>query len=190
HRPKRHVRRAEHDVDARRPGEPHAEVGRLARPLEHLPVPRDEHEAGCYSGGIAATPGSSFPSSSSSEAPPPVETQETRSSRPSSVSARTESAPPTTEYAPAAATACATAFVPSAKRGHSKTPICPFQKIVLAPPIRSAKARRVCGPMSSPSQPSGSSSKAVTRASASGSNEAAATTSTGSSTSKSSGFSL
>jgi cation diffusion facilitator family transporter len=50
-----------------------------------------------YVGGMAATPGSSLPSSSSSDAPPPVETHETRSSNPSSVSARTESAPPTTE---------------------------------------------------------------------------------------------
>ena len=50
-----------------------------------------------YAEGIAATPGSSLPSSSSSDAPPPVETQETSSSSPSSVSARTESAPPTTE---------------------------------------------------------------------------------------------
>jgi cation diffusion facilitator family transporter len=50
-----------------------------------------------YAGGIADTPGSSLPSSSSSEAPPPVETHETRSVRSSSRSARTESAPPTTE---------------------------------------------------------------------------------------------
>ena len=63
--------------------------------------------------GIAATPGSSFPSSSSRLAPPPVETHETRSARPSSLSARTESAPPTTVNASAfAATASATAFVP------------------------------------------------------------------------------
>ena len=46
--------------------------------------------------GIAATPGSSLPSSSSSDAPPPVETQSTRSARPASCSARAESAPPTT----------------------------------------------------------------------------------------------
>ena len=59
-------------------------------PREHLPVARDDHD------GIAATPGSSFPSSSSRLAPPPVETHETRSASPSSLSARTESAPPTT----------------------------------------------------------------------------------------------
>src|SRR5581483_4624309 len=122
-------------------------------PAEHLPVARDYHD------GIAATPGSSFPSSSSRLAPPPVETHEILSARPSSFSARTESAPPTTEKAAAfPATASATAFVPSAKRGHSKTPIGPFQKMVRASASRPAKRSRVSGPMSSPSQPPGSSS--------------------------------
>ena len=88
--------------------------------------------------GIAATPGSSLPSSSSSEAPPPVETQSIRSARPASSTARTESPPPTTVCASASATACATAFVPSANRGHSKTPIGPFQKTVFASAIRFA----------------------------------------------------
>ena len=46
--------------------------------------------------GITATPGSSLPSSSSSDAPPPVDTQETLFARPSSFTARTESPPPTT----------------------------------------------------------------------------------------------
>ena len=86
--------------------------------------------------GIAATPGSSLPSSSSRLAPPPVDTHEILSASPSSFKARTESAPPTTEYAWSfAATASATAFVPSAKRGHSNTPIGPFQKIVRAAAI-------------------------------------------------------
>ena len=53
----------------------------------------------------------------------------TRSTSPSSVSARIESAPPTTVKASSfRATASATARVPSAKRGHSNTPIGPFQK--------------------------------------------------------------
>src|SRR5437764_5572100 len=95
------------------------------RPAEHLPVTGDDHD------GITATPGSSLPSRSSRLAPPPVETQEIRSARPSSFNARTESAPPTTENADSfAATACATAFVPAANRGHSNTPIGPFQTIV------------------------------------------------------------
>ena len=83
----------------------------LGRPLEHLPVACDEH----VSSGIAATPGSSLPSSSSSEAPPPVETHEIRSASPRSLIARTESPPPTTvKPARRPATARATAFVPSA----------------------------------------------------------------------------
>ena len=60
--------------------------------------------------------------------------------------------------ASASATASATARVPSANRGHSKTPIGPFQKTVFASAIRVAKRSRVSGPMSSPSQPSGTSS--------------------------------
>ena len=65
-----------------------------------------------------------------------------RRARSSSLTARTESPPPTTEYASESATAIATAFVPSAKRGHSKTPIGPFQKIVFAVPRRLAKRSR------------------------------------------------
>src|SRR4029079_14932895 len=83
--------------------------------------------------GIAATPGSSLPSSSSREAPPPVDTHEISSSSPSSETARTESPPPTTVYPSTAATAWATAFVPAAERCHSKTPIGPFQNTVRAP---------------------------------------------------------
>ena len=81
----------------------------------------------------------------------------------------------------AAATASATAFVPSAKRGHSKTPIGPFQKTVRASAMRAANRSRVAGPMSSASQPSGTSSQATTFDSASASKAAAATTSSGSS---------
>src|SRR5438067_4916306 len=108
-----------------------------------------------YVSGIAATPGSSLPARSSRDAPPPVDTQETSCVRPSSLSARTESPPPTTEYASESATASATAFVPSAKRGHSKTPIGPFQKIVQAPRRKEANRLRVSGPMSRPNHPSG-----------------------------------
>src|SRR5207247_8847953 len=139
--------------------------------------------------GIAATPGSSLPSSSSSDAPPPVETHEILSASPASWTARTESPPPTTVYPSTPATASATAFVPSAKCGHSKTPIGPFQNTVSASPIAAPNRRRVSGPMSSPSQPSGTSSYGVTRLSASASNASAATTSTGSSTWNESGVS-
>ena len=57
-------------------------AARLGRRLEHLPVAGDQEaiEAAHPSGlRIAATPGSSLPSRSSSEAPPPVETQSIRS---------------------------------------------------------------------------------------------------------------
>src|SRR4051794_564517 len=179
----RDERRTEHRFDAVGRRERRAELTRLARVLEHLPVAGDQ----LHAPGITATPGSSLPSSSSSAAPPPVEAHETRSSRPSSLSARIESAPPTTENASAPATASATAFVPSAKGGHSKTPIGPFQKIVFAELTAAAKRSRVSGPTSSPSQPSGSSSYGTTFVSASSANSEAATTSTGSSTSKPSG---
>src|ERR671935_88596 len=72
--------------------------------------------------------------------------------------AAVETEPPTTENASAPATACAIERVPSAKRGHSKTPIGPFQKIVFARAISAAKRSRVRGPISRPNQPSGSSS--------------------------------
>src|SRR5207249_45085 len=98
-RVERHERREHRDVNAVELREPPlergAELRRLGRSLEHLPVARYQH----YVSGIATTPGRSLPSSSSSEAPPPVETQEMRSARPSSFTARTESPPPTTVYA-------------------------------------------------------------------------------------------
>ena len=53
-------------------------------------------------------PGSFFPSSSSKDAPPPVESQSTLSARPNLRSAATESPPPTTVVPGAAATASAT----------------------------------------------------------------------------------
>ncbi len=83
----------------------------------------------------------------------------------------------------------ATAKVPSANAGHSNTPIGPFQKTVFAPAIRRAKSVRDSGPMSRPSQPSGSASNPVTCVSASAANSEAATTSVGSTTSNENGFS-
>jgi hypothetical protein len=72
------------------------------------PRPSRSQVTDCYlesAAGIAATPGSSLPSRSSSAAPPPVDAHDTRSTSPSSLRARIESAPPTTENASAAATA-------------------------------------------------------------------------------------
>jgi len=98
-----------------------------------------------------------LPSRNSREAPPPVEIWLTLSSRPSFWIALALSPPPITLRAPLAvssATALATAFVPSSNGAVSNTPIGPFQTIVLAPSSFSAKSFCVCGPISSPIQPS------------------------------------
>ena len=84
------------------------------------------------------TPGSFLPSSNSSEAPPPVESQSTFSARPNSIIAATESPPPTTVLPDARATASATARVPPANGSSSKAPIGPFQSTVPAAAIASA----------------------------------------------------
>src|SRR5207248_7296992 len=165
----------------------------LRRGLDAQAEPlRERHRPDQFAhvGGIAATPGSSRPSRSSSEAPPPVDTQEMLSATPASWAARTESPPPTTVKPGQSDTERAIANVPSAKRGHSNTPIGPFQNTVRASAIRRAKSSRVLGPMSRPIQPSGSASNGTSRVSASGSNADAATTSVGSTTSKENGFSL
>ena len=54
------------------------------------------------------------------------------------------------ERRPVSVSAWATARVPPAKAGNSKTPMGPFQNTVLAPLIRSAKAAADSGPMSRP----------------------------------------
>ena len=74
---------------------------------------------------------------------------------------------------------------PPANGSHSNTPMGPFQKIVFAATMIRAKRSRVSGPMSSPSQPSGTSSKSPPRASRHRRQRAlATTTSVGSSTAK------
>ena len=81
------------------------------------------------------TPGSSRPSRNSSDAPPPVEMWVIRSARPCWVTAATESPPPTMTVAPASARSAsirATALVPWANDGISKTPSGPFQNTVRA----------------------------------------------------------
>src|SRR3712207_5966322 len=123
---------------------------RLAARLVHLPVGRDERGAGHRS---TSTPGSSLPSTSSSDAPPPVDTWLTRSVSPNCASAATESPPPTTVVPSQSATARATASVPAAKGGSSKAPIGPFQNTVPAPRTTSAYASAVRGPTSRPIQP-------------------------------------
>ena len=91
--------------------------------------------------GIAATPGSTLPSSSSSEAPPPVETHDrrrraraprgrARNRRRRRRCTRLPRRPPPRRPS-----------CPSAKRAHSKTPIGPFQNTVFAPRGSRGEAR-------------------------------------------------
>ena len=178
-RPRRRRRRAR-----QRSRRPRQNAAVSARRLVHLPVAGDQHQAPPSAAGIAATPGSSLPSSSSSaraaagrDPGDPVGEAELLQ-RPDRVGAADDRV-----RVGARATAAATAFVPSAKRGHSKTPIGPFQKIVFAVAIRSGEARRGsrarCRGRASPRAPRRTARPCD---SASGSNAAAATTSTGSST--------
>src|SRR6476469_3452007 len=78
----------------------------------------------------AATPGNSFPSSNSRDAPPPVEMNVILPTSPPCFTAVTESPPPTIVVAPDWAIASAIAIVPSPNSGISKTPIGPFHRIV------------------------------------------------------------
>src|SRR5207247_7406798 len=99
----------------------------LGWPDVHLPV-RGEDERSHLSSS-AATPGNSFPSRNSSDAPPPVETCVSLSSIPAT--AATESPPPTTVTAPffpAAARAFAIAREPASNGGRWNAPLGPFHK--------------------------------------------------------------
>ena len=80
------------------------------------------------------------------------------SSNPNSLTAATESPPPTRENAPAAVAlemASPMAMVPLAKVSISKTPTGPFHKMVLDWAMTSANCAKVFGPASKPSHPSG-----------------------------------
>src|ERR1700679_3413803 len=106
--------------------------------------------------GMPVTPGNSRPSRNSSEAPPPVDTNETLSVTPAFLMAETESPPPMMLTAPLlAAMALAMANVPTALSATSKTPMGPFQRMVPAVATSLEKSFTVSGPMSTPSQPSG-----------------------------------
>ena len=81
---------------------------------------------------------------------------------PACFTAETESPPPTMDVAVAlSATAWAMFMVPAAKAGISKTPMGPFQTMVLAPMISSEKRSMVLGPMSRPIQSAGKFSVSV-----------------------------
>src|SRR5205823_8680454 len=103
----------------------------------HLPVGGHYFLTHQFLSVSAATPGSSLPSSNSSEAPPPVEINVILSARPACLTAVTESPPPIIVVAPDCAIASAIAIVPSPNSGISKTPMGPFHKIVSALAISS-----------------------------------------------------
>src|SRR5690606_24174975 len=96
------------------------ELRRLVRRLVHLPVagehgPADAVAHAAPASSRAATPGSTRPSRNSRDAPPPVDTCDTRSATPAASTAAAVSPPPTIVTAPASvasATARATPIVP------------------------------------------------------------------------------
>src|SRR2546426_5640554 len=95
-------------------GEKRPEVGpRFVGAQVHLPIRGEQQRS--HASSRAATPGSTFPSRNSSDAPPPVDTCENLSSSPATAAA--ESPPPTiviAPFVPASTSASATARVPSA----------------------------------------------------------------------------
>ena len=177
-------------------GQRRAEGRGLGRPLVLLPVAGDEghgphrgilpapEDAVGQAAGIAITPGSSRPSRSSSEAPPPVETQPIRSASPSSSIARTESPPPTTVNPGQAATASADRLRPVGEAGPLEDPHRPVpeHRARLADPLGEDRAR-----LRSDVQPEPALGKSIdldnTRSRHHDRRLAAATTSTGRSTS-------
>src|SRR5436189_6142804 len=120
----------------------------------HLPIGGDDFLAHYFLFVNAARPGNSFPSSSSSEAPPPVEMNAILSARPACFTAVTESPPPMMVVAPDWASASAIAAVPSAKSGISKMPTGPFHRIVSAFAISSWYRAIVAAPISTACHPS------------------------------------
>mmetsp|Transcript_58611 Transcript_58611/g.154000 ORF Transcript_58611/g.154000 Transcript_58611/m.154000 type:complete len:374 (-) Transcript_58611:1671-2792(-) len=104
----------------------------------------------------AAMPGSSLPSSSSSDAPPPVETCVTLSSVSYFLQQVAVSPPPITVTTPALVTSTMVSIidlVPDSKEAISKTPIGPFQMIVLEALMAAAFSSIVLGPQSRPIMP-------------------------------------
>src|SRR6184192_1333889 len=120
----------------------------------HLPIGGDDFLAHYFLFVNAARPGNSFPSSSSREAPPPVEMNVILSARPACFTAVTESPPPMMVVAPDWASASAIAMVPSAKSGISKMPTGPFHRIVSPFAISSWYSAIVAAPISTACHPS------------------------------------
>mmetsp|Transcript_62773 Transcript_62773/g.173652 ORF Transcript_62773/g.173652 Transcript_62773/m.173652 type:complete len:261 (-) Transcript_62773:564-1346(-) len=107
----------------------------------------------------AATPGRTFPSRSSSEAPPPVEMWLMSPARPDNSVAATESPPPMMVMAPFSLVKSAKMLtrskVPAENFSNSKTPMGPFMMMVLHEERASFCSAVVLGPLSRPIQPSG-----------------------------------
>src|SRR6266566_1555017 len=148
-------------------------------PDVHLPVAREDQRS--HASSNAATPGNSFPSRNSSDAPPPVETCVSLSSIPATAAA--ESPPPitvTAPFFPASTSAVAIARVPASNGGVSNTPIGPFQKIVFARSRRARKSCCVASSMSKTAQPLGIASADTERCSLARSSDGAMTATRGS----------
>merc|ERR1712107_646159 len=106
----------------------------------------------------AATPGNNLPSSSSREAPPPVLQCDTLSTVLYFLQAVAVSPPPITEMAPfsvASTMLSIITLVPASKAPISKTPMGPFQTMVLDLAIAASFSSIDLGPMSKPRNPSG-----------------------------------
>mmetsp|Transcript_50371 Transcript_50371/g.104887 ORF Transcript_50371/g.104887 Transcript_50371/m.104887 type:complete len:225 (-) Transcript_50371:773-1447(-) len=113
----------------------------------------------------AATPGSTLPSKSSREAPPPVEQWVTLSSVSYFLQAVAVSPPPMTVTAPDLVTSTILSIitlVPVSKAAISKTPMGPFQTMVLLLAIVAEFKALLSGPQSRPMKPSGMPSSLVT----------------------------
>merc|ERR1740129_2070153 len=115
-------------------------------------------EAAAGASSRVATPGSTLPSSNSSEAPPPVLQCVTLSSVPYFKQAVAVSPPPMTVTTPEPVTSTTLSiidFVPLSKLFISNTPIGPFQMIVFDFAIAAAFFAIDSGPQSRPMKPAG-----------------------------------
>mmetsp|Transcript_4594 Transcript_4594/g.11198 ORF Transcript_4594/g.11198 Transcript_4594/m.11198 type:complete len:250 (+) Transcript_4594:146-895(+) len=124
-----------------------------------MPWPPAAAGAAAVTSSSAATPGSTSPSRSSRAAPPPVEMWDIFSARPAFSTAATESPPPMMVMAPlevdSSARVSAMSKVPLANFSNSKTPMGPFQMMVLQSASSSWIILVESGPLSRPIQPSG-----------------------------------
>ena len=151
---------------------------RLRDRLVHLPVARDER--GATAQRRTSTPGRVFPSTSSSDAPPPVDTCVTSSCKPNFVIAATESPPPTTVVPGAGGNRIGDLARPrrerlELERAHGAVP----EDRAGAAHRARRTPRRSRGPMSRPIQPAGTSTPSSSLRSVSAENSRPSTRSTG-----------